>query len=92
MGKQDKKKQFTQPSKPSKHKQIALPSAKDARQPKQPQPAGKQLFQIINETEGGEDPFAALPFDDESEEVQVKQPKNGKNKFKQQKKKEVTPE
>lgn len=91
MGKQDKKKQFTQPSKSSKHKQIAPPSAKPVREPKPTQPAGKQLFKIINETEGGEDPFAALPFDDESEEVQLKQPKSSKNKFKQQKK-EVTPE
>jgi hypothetical protein len=85
MGKQDKKKQFTQPSRPSKHKQIAPPSPKPLRETKPAAPAGKQLFKIINETEGGEDPFAALPFDDESEEVQVKQTKSSKNKFKQQK-------
>jgi hypothetical protein len=65
MGKQDKKKQFAQPSKPSKHKQIAQPAPKTTKEAKPPKPPGKQLFQIINETEGGDDPFAALPFEDE---------------------------
>jgi hypothetical protein len=57
------------------------------------QPTGKKLFQIIPETEGGEDAFAALPFEDEeSEEIQVKTTKiKNKNKFKKGKK-EVTPE
>jgi hypothetical protein len=90
MGKQDKKRQPVQLSKPSKHKQIAPPSAKGVKEPKQAQPAGKAIFQIINENDDGEDPFAALPFDDESSEEQVKKPKGNKNKFKN--KKEVTPE
>jgi len=65
MGKQDKKKQFARPSKPSKHKQIAQPSSKTTKDLKPQKPSGKQLFQIVNETEGGDDPFAALPFEDE---------------------------
>lgn len=103
MGKLNRNPKAKPNPKPAKHKQIANGATKPAKAMLAVKPAGKQLFQIVNETEGadGEDAFAALAFQEEVESEEEEQPQvKIKNKFKQQKegkngkkaKKEVTPE
>lgn len=102
MGKLNRNPKTKPNPKPAKHKQIANGTAKPGKAMLAVKPTGKQLFQIVNETEGaeGEDAFAALGFQEDVESEEEAQPQvKSKNKFKKQKegkngkkaKKEVTP-
>lgn len=101
MGKLNRNSKAKADSKPAKHKQIANGTTKSGKETLVVKPSGKQLFQIINETEGaeGEDAFAALGFQEDVESEEEQPQVKSKNKFKKQKegkngkkaKKEVTP-